>query len=125
MIEITCTALEKRRIMKAIEAGMTAIGNAVCLFPRKASWCALKPDESCRNCLETKIRWHVTDTKKKSGRKTIADGEIGKKPTECQRNWIKSFGLDPDNVCVLAWTPRLAVLFDETADEARTFRLLE
>ena len=62
MIEIRCTAREKTRIIKALEAGMTSIPDAACLFPKKASFCVLDKDSSCAGCLERKIRWDIKET---------------------------------------------------------------
>ncbi len=57
MIEIHCTETQKRRIIQALEAGMTNINDATCLFPRKAAFCGLDSEASCKNCLATKIKW--------------------------------------------------------------------
>lgn len=63
MIEIKCTSLEKKRLIQVMET-MRGIKDAPCLFPRQANFCALDPTASCRKCLETKIKWTLTDAKK-------------------------------------------------------------
>lgn len=55
MIEITCTKTDKARIINAIT------DSAVCLFPRKQSFCALSRDFDCRKCLEEKIKWTIKE----------------------------------------------------------------
>lgn len=62
MIEIKCTALEKKRLQNALLVGMSSIEDAACLFPRSASSCIYNPNTNCKNCLEKKIKWVVTDT---------------------------------------------------------------
>lgn len=129
MIEITCTALEKSRIIAALNRGMGGITDAVCLFPRKAVFCLDQPGVDCDKCLATKIKWTVVaprrGAKKKKDLRQDALAAFGRVPTDCQRRWIRGFGLDPDKTRVMAWTPQVAVLFDVEAFEARTFRLLE
>lgn len=129
MIEITCTALERKRIIAALNRGMGGITDAVCLFPRKAAFCLDQPGTDCDKCLASKIKWNVVATRHGSTRKKAlsqdAMAAFGRVPTDCQHRWIRGFGLDPDKTRVMAWTPQVAVLFDVEAFEARTFRLLE
>lgn len=129
MIEITCTALEKARIITALNHGMIAIKDAVCLFPRKATFCLDQPGTDCNKCLTSKIKWTVVEPKRRTPKKKDlsqdAMASFGPAPTDCQRRWIRDFGLDPDKTRVMAWTPQIAVLFDIESLEARTFRLLE
>lgn len=55
MIEITCSKKEKEKLINTLE-----VMPIPCLFPRKANTCFLEPGNSCRRCLETKIKWTIT-----------------------------------------------------------------
>lgn len=54
MIEITCTKAEKDKLISVLE-----IMPVPCLFPRKGKTCFLEKGNSCKNCLETKIKWNI------------------------------------------------------------------
>lgn len=54
MIEIKCSKKEKEKLIKTLE-----IMEVPCLFPRKAKNCYLEAGNSCRKCLETKIKWII------------------------------------------------------------------
>lgn len=54
MIEITCSKTEKEKLINTLE-----VMPIPCLFPRKAQTCYLSKENSCRKCLETKIKWNV------------------------------------------------------------------
>lgn len=56
MIEISCTAKEKEKLISTLE-----IMPIPCMFPKKAKTCYLEKGNSCRKCLETKIKWNVTE----------------------------------------------------------------
>ena len=129
MIEIKCTATEKKRLMAALNQGMSAIDDAICLFPRKAAFCLNQPDTDCDKCIASKIKWTVTKARHEpTGRKKQSQDPLdtfGSKPTDCQRRWIRNLGMNPDPARLLVWTPQVAVLFDTMAFEARTFKLME
>lgn len=59
MIEITCTKTEKEKLISTLE-----IMPIPCLFPKKAQTCYLDKGNSCRKCLEAKIKWSVREKKK-------------------------------------------------------------
>lgn len=54
MIEISCNKAEKEKLISTLETMPIP-----CLFPRRAKTCYLSKDNSCRKCLETKIKWNV------------------------------------------------------------------
>jgi len=54
MIEITCNKTEKKKIIETLE-----VMPIPCLFPRTAKTCFLDKNNSCKKCLETKIKWNV------------------------------------------------------------------
>lgn len=58
MIEITCTKTEKEKLISTLETMPIP-----CLFPKKAKTCYLDKGNSCRKCLETKIKWDVREKK--------------------------------------------------------------
>ena len=57
-MEITCTAEEKEKLVRTLE-----IMPVPCMFPKKAETCWLEKGNSCRKCLETKIKWNVKSCK--------------------------------------------------------------
>lgn len=64
MIEITCTAAEKRKIIKALSVMETP-----CLFPRAAHFCAFNPAYNCETCLNTRIKWNLRPARKTAGKR--------------------------------------------------------
>ncbi len=54
MIEIKCTKAQKEKIISVLETMPIE-----CLFPAKAKTCFLMQENSCKKCLETKIKWDV------------------------------------------------------------------
>lgn len=54
MIEITCNKTEKEKLISTLE-----VMPIPCLFPQKAKTCFLSKGNSCRKCLESKIKWNI------------------------------------------------------------------
>ena len=59
-MEITCTRTQKKKIIDTLEH----MDNP-CLFPRAQSTCYLNRSASCRDCLEKRITWNITERQKK------------------------------------------------------------
>lgn len=60
MIEITCSKKQKTTIIDAL-----AHNGLPCIFPRCMNRCMFDMHMSCQNCLEKKIKWHITPSKSK------------------------------------------------------------
>ena len=61
MIEIKCSKRQKQIIIN------TLLSPEGCLWPRSQKFCALDYTRSCEDCFEKKIKWDLTDGKKRKG----------------------------------------------------------
>jgi hypothetical protein len=59
MVEIKCSKRQKKKIINAL------LSPEGCLWPRSSKMCGFDYTRSCEACFEKKIKWILTDEKKR------------------------------------------------------------
>ena len=61
MVEIKCSKIQKKKIINAL------LSPEGCLWPRSQIICAYDYTRRCEDCFEKRIKWTITDGKKRQG----------------------------------------------------------